>query len=257
MPDFPLDIEAIERATVAGVSPDSQQEIPGWLLPFDHGTIGRSHSAVPLRHDSKINPADVVLVAARYRAEGLAPSLRVADVPGLVHLKEALLAAGLRQTQPTLTFVASVQDILAKARTDARTVAVVTGQPDAEWREVYLGDGFDPVDGAHRVRALGRASGSVYARSMAAGGSAVVATGVGSFGHGWLGVHGMRTLPAHRGHGHASGILHMLAGAAQERGFLWAYLQVEEANSGAIRVYEKLGFQLGWRYHYWRAIPTR
>ena len=43
-------IEAIERATVAAVSPDDQAEIAGWILPFDAGTVGRAKSAVPLVH---------------------------------------------------------------------------------------------------------------------------------------------------------------------------------------------------------------
>lgn len=257
MPDFRVDIEAIERATVAGVAPDSQEEIPGWLLPFDHGTIGRSHSAVPLRHDDGVTASDVAVVAARYRAKGLAPCFRVADVPSLAHLHDAMLAGGFQSTQPTLTFAATVHDILANVRADSTTEAAVTDQPDAAWREVYLGDDFDPVDGAHRVRALSRASGSVYACSREAGALQVVATGVGSFGYGWLGVHGMRTLSAYRGRGHASGILHSLARAAQQRGVLSAVLQVEEANAGAVRVYEKLGFRLCWRYHYWRATPTQ
>ena len=256
MLDFSVDVEAIERATVAGVSPDSQEEIPGWLLPFDHGTIGRSHSAVPLRHGGAITADDVALVAARYRAKGLAPCFRVADVRGLAHLHEALLAGGFQSTQPTLTFAASVKEILATSRPIAVTVATVTDQPDAAWRQVYLGDDFDPVDGAHRVRALSRAAGSVYACSKEAGASQVVATGVGSFGFGWLGVHGMRTLSAYRGRGHASGILHSLARAAQQRGVSSAFLQVEEANVAAVRVYEKLGFRLCWRYHYWRANAT-
>jgi hypothetical protein len=42
------DIEAIERATVAAVSPDLTEEIDGWLLPFAEGTVKRAKSAVPL-----------------------------------------------------------------------------------------------------------------------------------------------------------------------------------------------------------------
>jgi len=43
-------VEAIERATVQAVSPDARVEIPGWILPFDAGTVGRAKSAVPLVH---------------------------------------------------------------------------------------------------------------------------------------------------------------------------------------------------------------
>jgi N-acetylglutamate synthase len=35
-------VENIERATLAAVSPEAVHELPGWLLPFDMGTVGRA-----------------------------------------------------------------------------------------------------------------------------------------------------------------------------------------------------------------------
>ncbi len=250
--DINIDIDAIERATVAAVAPESLEEIPGWLLPFDRGTVGRSHSAVPLRHDSDVDVADVALIMGRYRAHGLRPSLRVAHVPTLSHVHHIMHLAGLQATQPTLVLTARIDDVLKNSAANARLVVNLTQHPDAAWSQIYLGDGFDPVDGAHRVRALSRAAGSIYARSMQTSSDEVVATGVGSIGYGWLGVHGMRTLPAHRGLGHASGILRALAVAARERNVMRAYLQVEQSNLGALHLYEKIGFRRYWLYHYWR-----
>jgi N-acetylglutamate synthase len=45
------DIEAIERATLQAVAPEVVESLPGWLLPMDHGTVGRARCAVPLHHD--------------------------------------------------------------------------------------------------------------------------------------------------------------------------------------------------------------
>jgi hypothetical protein len=42
---IPGDVEAIERATVAAVSPEAVEELDGWLLAFDTGTVGRAKSA--------------------------------------------------------------------------------------------------------------------------------------------------------------------------------------------------------------------
>jgi hypothetical protein len=47
----PSDIETIERATLAALSPDAVEDAWGWLLPFDGGKISRSRTAVPLAHD--------------------------------------------------------------------------------------------------------------------------------------------------------------------------------------------------------------
>ena len=246
------DIEAIERATLAAVAPQEVDEIPGWLLPFDAGTVGRAHSAVPLRHDANIALADIATIVARYRAHGLPPSLRIAAVPALAHLEAALVEQGLKATQPTLTCVARVADVLDATR--AIAPAEVSLSPSEAWGQVYLGEGFDPLDGASRVRSLSRATDSLYAHSVDSNSiqTPVVATGVGSYGHGWFGIHGMRTLGAHRKQGHASRILRALALQAQARAMDWAYLQVDETNLAAWRLYESLGFTLVWRYVYWR-----
>ena len=246
------DVEAIERATLAAVAPHDVDEMPGWLLPFDAGTVGRAHSAVPLRHDASIQAGDIATIVKRYRARGLRPSLRIAAVPALAHLDAALIEQGLKISQPTLTCVARVTDLLDATR--SVTPAELSSSPSQTWREVYLGEGFDPVDGASRVQALSRASGSLYAQSVDshADPAQVVATGVGSYGHGWLGIHGMRSLATHRKQGHASRILRALALQAHAKELPCAYLQVEEGNQAALRLYESLGFTMAWRYIYWR-----
>lgn len=256
-PDFVLNVESIERATLAAVAPQHVDEIPGWLLPFDAGTVGRAHSAVPLSHDAGIHAADIATIIARYRARGFAPSLRIACVPALAHLDAALAVQGLKPTQPTLTCVARVADLLDA--TKSMTAAEFSTSPSTAWGQVYLGEGFDPLDGASRVQTLSRATGSLYAHSLDSHAtdperrpSQIVATGVGSYGHGWLGIHGMRTLTMHRKLGHATRILRTLALQAQARAMVWAYLQVDEANLAAWRLYESLGFTLAWRYVYWR-----
>lgn len=69
------DIEAIERATIAAVSPEAFEELEGWILPFDSGTVSRARSAVPLHH----RPADASMVG---RIEARLPDTWPAsDVP--------------------------------------------------------------------------------------------------------------------------------------------------------------------------------
>src|SRR5688572_17123458 len=52
LPLLPADVESIERATLAAMPPSASEEHEGWLLAFDPGTVGRAHSAVPLRHEA-------------------------------------------------------------------------------------------------------------------------------------------------------------------------------------------------------------
>jgi GNAT superfamily N-acetyltransferase len=233
----PAEIAVLERDTVVAVAPPETLEIGGWLVPLDNGTIGRAKSAVPLSHD--LGSDAIGEIEAAYRERGLKPAFRVADVPSLDAVRAELARRGFRAQQPTIFKIGDMAQLAAFSGGSAW----ILDKPDEAWGAVFLGEGFDPADGAHRVAALTRSPDAVY--------GAAGAGGVMSFGQGWAGVHGMRTAPAHRGKGLASAILGALGRAAQARGVERVCLQVEEANP-ARRIYRAAGFTPIWRYHYWR-----
>ncbi|MDB5436285.1 MAG: acetyltransferase, family [Phenylobacterium sp.] len=237
------EIGALERDTVAAVAPPQTLEIGGWLVPLDNGTIGRARSAVPLRHD--VGPDAHGEIEAVYRDRGLKPAFRMADVPSLQPVCAELARRGFSAQQPTVFKTGSIAQLAAFSEGSAR----VLNKPDDAWGAVFLGEGFDPADGAHRVAALTRSPDAVY--GAAGEGGETQAVGVMSFGARWAGIHGMRTAPAHRGKGLASAILAALGRAAQARGVSQVFLQVEEANP-ARAIYRRAGFMPVWRYHYWR-----
>lgn len=237
------DTEAIERATLAAVPPQRLQEHAGWLLGLDEGTVGRAHSAVPMWHEP---PDDSVLpaIASRYAAAGLRPCLRVPDVPAFDRLRERLLAQGYAGSKPTLVQV-------APAPLEPALAAPVTlaASPDAAWEGLFLGDGFDPVDGASRVAILRRSRDALFASVQREG--RTVAVGSACFSHGWCGVHGMRTAPPARRQGLAAAIIAAFAREAHGRGIVRMFLQVEQDNEAARSVYRRLGFESLWAYRYW------
>jgi N-acetylglutamate synthase len=241
------EIEAIERATLAAVPPRAQETCNGWLLAFDAGTVGRCHSAAPLRHEA---PAADTLgaIEARYAAEGLATVLRVPELPAFDAMRAQLRAAGYVRFKPTLVQTGRVSDLAGQER---RGIEVeLAPAAAAGWEEVFLGEGFDPVDGASRLAILRRSAHSVFA-SVREGGR-TVAVGAACFSQGWVGVHGMRTLPAHRGRGLAGAVLSALAGRARERGVQRCFLQVEEGNARARSLYAGRGFATAWGSAYWK-----
>ena len=237
------DLESLERATVEAVAPPEVLEIGGWLVGLDKGTIGRAKSAVPLRHD--IGPEALDEIEAAYRQRGLKPAFRVADGPGLEAVRAELDQRGYPMEQPTIFETGVVKDLA----TFSEGSATILDRPTEAWAAVFLGEGFDPADGAHRVAALTRSPDAIF--GAAGEGDEVGAVGVMTFGYGWAGIHGMRTSPAHRGKGFASSILATLGRAAQARGVERVFLQVEEPNP-ARAIYRRAGFTPGWRYHYWR-----
>ena len=128
--------------------------------------------------------------------------------------------------------------------------AETANSPDEAWAALFLGEGFDPVDGASRVNTLSRARNSLYASVRENG--KTVAAGAAAFGHGWSSVHGMRTDQACRGRGLAGRVLAGIAAVAIQRGIGRTFLQVEDTNAAALALYRRAGFETAWSYEYWR-----
>lgn len=242
------DIEAIERATIAAVSPDLTEELDGWLLPFAGGTVKRAKAAVPL-HRSAVDHATLDRIEDRYDSRQAAPALRLADAACFDGLRTELERRHYIGDSPTCVQVTSVRR-MREVVAQGGALADVDRAPDAAWSALFLGEGFDPVDGAHRVRMLSRAKGTLYA-SVREGGR-TVAAGAMAFGHGWASVHGMRTDQAQRGRGLAGRVLAGLAQAAVERGFERVFLQVDASNHAALALYRRAGFETRWKYSYWQ-----
>ncbi len=235
-------IESIERSTVEAVAPAEVLEIGDWLVPLDPGAVGRAKSAAPLGHE--VGPHALDEIIAAYRDRGLPPAFRIADADGLGEVRSALAARGFSPAKPTWVKTA---DSLIVAGFCEPNVELMEA-PDAAWGEVFLGEGFDPVDGASRVAILSRSPDALYAAVREAG--RTLAVGAVSFGHGWAGVHGMRTAKDARGRGFAGRILAAFGGAALARDVRHMVLQVEEPNP-ARSLYRKAGFEAAWRYCYW------
>jgi ribosomal protein S18 acetylase RimI-like enzyme len=239
------DIEALERATLAAVPPQQLAEVEGWLVGLDDGTVGRSHSAVPLRHHS-ITPDSVRRLQDSFAAAGRAAVYRIPRLATFGALRAVLSADGFIARTPTLTETGPLQAIADL--TSSITVRLLDA-PDDAWSRVFLGKGFDPVDGASRMAILRRGRHSVFAAALVDG--EVAAVGLACTAHGWCGIHGMRTLPAFRRRGLATAILGALARDAAAKGVRRAFLQVEETNAAAHEVYRRAGLEPAWCYEYW------
>lgn len=241
-----IDVESLERATLDAVAPDSVESIKGWLLPFDTTTIGRAISAVPLQHDN-LDPVAIAEIESIYAHRGYKAQFRVADVVGLNRVHGALRQHGYTPQQATLTMVGGIRDWRQKCN---NWTVQLTQKPSHEWMKVYLTEGFDPVDGANRVKALSRSVHMVYASICDQ--VSPIAAGAASFSQDWAGLHGLRTAEHRRNKGCARALIAALGESVVERGMNRCYLQVEETNTPAIFLYSRLGFQTAWRYHYWR-----
>jgi len=242
----PDDIAAIERATLDAVCPAEVDDMPGWLLPYDPLPIGRAQSAVPLSH-AALTLEGLLAVQAHYTQRERPIVFRLPEHLLEPAITQALHAMGYAPDAPVHVQVAPTRALLELAAPDR---AVIQARPNPHWACVYTADGFDPQDGANRVKLLSRSAHAVYAHVSQDG--QALAAGVGVISQGWLSIHGMRTCPSAQGQGLASQILAGLAAHAAAKGFDRVFLQVEASNTAALGLYRKAGFETAWRYQYWR-----
>jgi len=134
----------------------------------------------------------------------------------------------------------------------ARDVRVdLAGEPDDDWlaRYHYRGQQPPPIVRRLLMSAPWQAFGSVRAagQTVAVGRVAVAAE--------WAGLTAVEVHPGHRRRGLATAITAALAAAAAGRGVTGIYLQVEDGNLPARRLYRRAGFTAHHGYHYRVAPP--
>jgi N-acetylglutamate synthase len=143
----------------------------------------------------------------------------------------------------------------AARATDVRALPVgslglrLSTAPTAEWFEIWYavhGRGSDPRTEWAMLSRVTQPS----AYASAVDGDRVVAVGRAVADTGRAGVFGMATLPDARGSGAGRGILGTLAGWAIDQGVDGIYLQVEQDNGPALRLYGRAGFTEVAGYHY-------
>jgi N-acetylglutamate synthase len=241
-----IDVETIERATVDGVVPASVEELPGWLLPFDPGTVGRARSAVPLHHLWH-EPNVIPEIIARYEARQLRAQFRLPDTSSVARLHVSL---GQRDFEPTRSSYVQVIEASALAQNASGHEVEAADKASADWKAAFCAVSFGAKDQAARADALARSPNTLYLSVRDH--DKTVAVGAVTFARGLGCVHGMRTLPEHRGRRHAQRVLDACARAALSRQIDQLFLQVETENEAARAAYKRAGFTTLWRYSYWQ-----
>ncbi len=252
----PLSVEAVERATLAAVPPRAVVELDDWLVAIDDGTVGRARSAAPLHHGPP-DPAIIPRIEWTYQRHGRLPAFRLPlGASSYEPFIAQLSAAGYHSRQPTQVMRAATATLAGDrappttGRTDDDgTLVRLEATAGDDWAAVYLGHGFDPIDGASRVGLLRRSRRSLFA-SLRTGDGQVATVGCACFAEGLVGIHGMRTQPAFRGRGFALRLIRAIAATAHQRGYPDAFLQVDASNP-ALALYRRLRFETQWTYAYW------
>jgi GNAT superfamily N-acetyltransferase len=245
VPAAPRDVLALEEVAALGWPAPDTRWLGRWLLRAAGGWTGRGNSVLPLGDPGL--PLDEALadVTNWYAARGL-PGRFTIPTPARELLDGALTARGWRPYNPTAVLTADLS-VLLRGMPAAELPVTVEPRPSADWLSLYHyrgGSSLPPV--ARTVLAGAREPGFAVLRD----GGRPLAIARGSVDEGWVGVTAVEVDEAHRRQGLGTAVMRAILDWAYARGAVSVYLQVAEENTGALALYDGLGFARHHRYHY-------
>jgi GNAT superfamily N-acetyltransferase len=241
------------RAEAAGLNasaPPQQAEVDGWLLRLSPGKAKRSRCVNALAAGTL--PLNDLLARCQkaFAGAGLPLIVRITPWSQPADLDRQLATLGwfdfdytdvmLRPTLDGLTHGPSVRHV------DATHYAQVVGRLRGSSERAIEAHAERMIHAAVEYQGflLEDAQGQLLAC-----GQIVVEDGI-------VGLYDVFTPPEHRGRGHAQALCLALLHQARSQGATQAYLQVSTENHAAKRLYGRLGFQVGYRYHYRSNDPS-
>nr|WP_322973169.1 GNAT family N-acetyltransferase [Peterkaempfera griseoplana] len=242
------DPEELQRIAARGWPAVETAALGEWTLRAAGGFTRRANSVQAIGDPGL--PLDAALAEARdwYDARGLPTHVEV-TVPGSpAGLREELARLGSEEA-PTLFRTAPLAPLAALATAGhpvrlARTVS-------AEWMSRYRRVG-DPSLQRDAQSVLHGGPSVWFGTVPGPEGSAPAAIGRCVVDGAWAGFSAVEVDPELRRSGLATRMMAALAARAAEEGATGGYLQVEADNSGAIALYDRLGFTTSHTYHYCR-----
>ncbi|MET8264344.1 GNAT family N-acetyltransferase [Micromonospora arida] len=236
-------VVALERAADEAWPAPTRGRLGDWLLRSAEGWTGRANSALPIGDPDRPLAAAVDAVE-RWYAERGQPALINTPLPLAAPVGAELDARGWGTRPPTLVQTAPLPlpaSTPAGGQADGWGSAVVelATAPSDDWLAIAAGrKGGLPDAARHVLTAVDQVRfAHVYAEGT------LVAVGRGTVtGQGrWLGLSLIEVLPAARRQGLARRVIHELANWGVSGGATHAFLQVEQRNTAAVALYQRLG----------------
>nr|WP_203930183.1 GNAT family N-acetyltransferase [Virgisporangium ochraceum] len=232
--------ERLELVAAAGWPPVEKGLLGDWQLRASGGWTGRGNSALAVGDPGLPTAAAVDAVTAWYAERGQRPMIAV-PLPLGRRLQPELDRRGWVTITPTLVQTALLTDLPATRDPD---VALLTEPTEAWFAGVGGRKGGLPPAARTILTGVPDAR---YAAGLSPDG-ALVATARGTVTDGWLGITVVGVDPAHRRQGWARRLTLALVAWAADAGAERAFLQVEETNTPARDLYERLGFRTAHKY---------
>jgi ribosomal protein S18 acetylase RimI-like enzyme len=229
------------------------QLMGGWRLRFAWGITRRANSVLPNDFNGAPDLDErLALVEAFYARRGLPARYQISPAARPAGLDAVLADRGYRRHLRILVLSAELATVRDRLEVPGDRV-VVAGEPDAAWLDTmramlgYYGDG---AVAGRMLDSIGPPAG--FASVRRAGRPLAIGRAVAE--RGFAGVFSMATVPEARRQGLGEAVLAALAGWAARHGATRLYLQVDDDNQAALRLYGHAGFEPAYAYHY-RVAP--
>ena len=248
----------IEQLAVNAWPAATVQLVDGWLLRHTPAVARRrSNSALPppgAARASAAQRAQILDLAERFYARRRQPTVvQVSPVELHGQLDRELAARGYGRQAPTAVMTTPIDRVPIPAPTPTLAMSVadtVTPQWLAAWTTIEA-----RPDAAATNQLVFARIGPQAGYLTATHDNDVLGVGMLVVERDWAGVFCMATRPADRRRGVATAMVQHAARWAADQGAHQLYLQVEEHNRPALRLYSRLGFQPSHHYHYRVATP--
>ncbi len=249
----PQDIALIEEIASRAWPAKHTEQYGGWLLRATEGVTRRANSVLPLK-----KPATKRLEEAFQKVQQFYQNYK---------LPVRFQMTSVSQPEDLDTFLASKElaiDMYVKVLTapldnifleEPEVGIVVFGSPWKDWYATYKkAAGFDTKNMIVRQGIFERIS-TEKACAAAIMGDQVIGVGLGVLDGEWLGLFSLVTEEKYRRRRVASSITQSLVNWGLIRGATHGYLQVEETNEPAQKLYYGLGFKD--TYSYWYRVEQK
>ena len=248
----PEDIRAIEEAASRAWPAKHTQQYGGWLLRATEGVTRRANSVLPLGNpDDKTLEAALEHVQLFYKEHALPTRFQMTSASQPDELDSFLESKELIIDMRVKVLTVPLANIHLE---EPEVGVVVFGSPWNDWFMTYqTASGFKKQQMKVRQGIIERIS-NEKACAAAILGEKVMGIGLAVLDQEWLGLFSLVTEPKVRRQHIATSITQSLIGWGLSRGAQYGYLQVEETNEPAQKLYFGLGFTEAYSYWY-RVTP--
>jgi len=250
-------VRGLEAIAATAWPAAERQPLDGWLLRASPAPTRRVNSVLANAVETAMSlEARIDAVEDYYRRRRQPPRFQLTRGSCPNGLDAALADRGYEIEAPVDVQIAAAAALETTTGLDGTAMVRVTDTLTPDWMEVYSG-GFnrdvtsviEQISAPAAFLTLQDADGAQDGAQDGALGDALgVALGV--LAEGWLGIFGMQTRVERRNQGFGRAMLAGLAAWALEEGAVGVYLQVEQDNPDARRLYERQGFRTVYTYHY-------